>query len=107
MSWFQILRHRTPGRRINRKIPFPAVLRENALLGNPPYKAAFVGAPGQWGFARHGRGLRRVRGGSCAPNAMPPFRASLESASLPPPAELLALAGREAQDAEAAAFPAY
>ena len=29
----------------------------------------------------------RVRGGSCAPNAMPPFRASLETASIPPPAD--------------------
>ena len=29
----------------------------------------------------------RVRGGSCALNAMPPFRASLESVSLPPSAE--------------------
>ena len=58
---------------IPRKILFPAVLREDTLSGNPPFKAAFVGAPPQWGFARHGRGLRRVRGGSCAPNAMPPF----------------------------------
>ena len=47
--------------------------------GNPPFTTAFVGAPCQWGFARHGRGLRRVRGGSCAPNAMPPFRVSLEA----------------------------
>ena len=58
---------------IPRKILFLAVLREDTLSGNPPFKAAFVGAPPQWGFARHGRGLRRVRGGSCAPNAMPPF----------------------------------
>ena len=53
--------------------PFPAELREDTLSGIPPFKAAFVGAPPQWGFARHGLGLRRVRGGSCAPNAMPPF----------------------------------
>ncbi len=52
--------------------------------GNPPCTAAFVGAPFQWGFARHGHGLRRVRGGSCAPNAMPPFRASLEASHCPP-----------------------
>ena len=47
---------------INDKIHLSAVLREDTLSGNPPFKAAFVGAPGQWGFARHGRGLRRVRG---------------------------------------------
>ena len=47
---------------IPRKILFPAVLREDTLSGNPPFKAAFVGAPPQWGFARHGRGRRRVRG---------------------------------------------
>ena len=76
---------------IMREILFSAVLREDTLSGNPPFKAAFVGAPPQWGFARHGRGLRRVRGGSCAPNAMPPFRASLESASLPSPAETIHL----------------
>ena len=38
------------------------MLREDALSGIPPFKAAFVGAPPQRGFARHGRGLRRVRG---------------------------------------------
>ena len=89
------------------RVPFEtlrvsAALRVAVLSGIPPYKAAFVSAPCQWGFARHGRGLRRVRGGSCAPNAMPPFRASLESAFLPPPAELSALAGCETQVAEAA-----
>ena len=47
---------------IMREILFSAVLREDTLSGNPPFKAAFVGAPPQWGFARHGRGLRRVRG---------------------------------------------
>ena len=38
------------------------MLREDTFSGNPPFKAAFVGAPPQGGFARHGRGLRRVRG---------------------------------------------
>ena len=41
---------------IPRKILFPAVLREDTLSGNPPFKAAFVSAPPQWGFARHGHG---------------------------------------------------
>ena len=47
---------------VKNKIPLSVVLREDTLSGSPPFKAAFVGAPPQWGFARHGRGLRRVRG---------------------------------------------
>ena len=48
-----------------------------------PKKLCFGGKPRAKRSARRGRKAPR----SCAPNAMPPFRASLENASLPPPAD--------------------